>query len=233
MAGACPGDVGARPAAGGRHGARARARPHARPGRQRGRDRRGRADGVSRDRHPAGARRTPAFPAMSGTPGELSLFVSRVQDLVGRAPVTCAPSATAVEIARLLSRERVGSAVVLDGEGRPAGIVTDRDLRGKVVEAALDPSTTRAAAIMSSPVVTVRPNAFAFEALLERARRDFHNLAVAEGGRRLGVLSSNDFIRLQTTHPVLLGREIAAAASLEALAQLASRTTPLVRRLLD
>jgi CBS domain-containing protein len=170
---------------------------------------------------------------MSGAPGELSLFLSRVEDLVGRAPVTCAPSATAVEIARLLSRERVGSAVVLDGEGRPAGIVTDRDLRGKVVEAALDPSTTRAATIMSSPVVTVRPAAFAFEALLEMTRRDIHHLAVAEGGRLLGVLSSNDFIRLQTTHPVLLGREIAAAASLEALAQLASRTTPLVRRLLD
>lgn len=170
---------------------------------------------------------------MSAAPGELSLFLSRVADLVTRAPVTCAPSTTAVEIARLLTREHVGSAVVLEDDGRPVGIVTDRDLRGKVVGAGRDPFTTTAAAIMSSPLVTVSPTAFAFEALLEMTRRDIHHLPVLEDGRLVGVLSSNDFLRLQTTHPVLLAREIAAATSLEALTQLASRTTPLVRRLLD
>jgi CBS domain-containing protein len=165
--------------------------------------------------------------------GERSLFLSRVGDLVPRAPVTCGLSATAVEIARLLSREGVGSAVVLDAEARPAGIVTDRDLRRKVVEAGLDPSVTRAATIMSSPVASVRSAAFAFEALLEMTRRDIHHLVVIDDGRLLGVVSSNDFLRLQTTHPVFLAREIAAAVSLEALARLAGRTTPLVRRLLD
>jgi CBS domain-containing protein len=137
-----------------------------------------------------------------------------------------------VEIARLLTRERVGSAVVLE-DGRPVGIVTDRDLRGKVVAAALDPSTTPAAAIMSSPLVAMPPTAFAFEALLEMTRRDVHHLPIVEDDRLVGVLSSNDFLRLQTTHPVLLAREIGAATSLQALTQLAGRTTPLVRRLLD
>jgi CBS domain-containing protein len=170
---------------------------------------------------------------MSAAHGEPSLFVTRVADLVTRAPVTCRPSTTAMEVARLLTREQVGSAVVVEDDGRLAGIVTDRDLRGKVVAAALDASTTTAAAIMSSPVVTVRPTAFAFEALLEMTRGDIHHVPVADGGRLVGVLSSNDFLRLHTTHPVLLAREIAAAPSLDSLAQLASRTTPLVRRLLD
>jgi CBS domain-containing protein len=169
---------------------------------------------------------------VSTPPGELSLFHSRAGDLVSRAPVTCTPVTTAVEIARLLTREHVGSAVVLE-DGRPVGIVTDRDLRGKVVAAGLDPSTTPAAAIMSSPLVAVRPAAFAFEALLEMTRRDVHHLPIVEDGRLVAVLSSNDFVRLQTTHPVLLAREIGAAPSLPALTQLAGRTTPLVRRLLD
>jgi CBS domain-containing protein len=170
---------------------------------------------------------------VSAAPAAPSLFLTRVADLVTRPPVTCARSTSALEIARQLTREGVGSAVVVDEDGRAAGIVTDRDLRSKVVAQARDAATTSASAIMSAPVVTIPPAAFAFEALREMTRRDIHHLPVCEEGRVLGVLSSNDFVRLHTTHPVLLVREIAAAPSLEALAQLASRTTPLVRRLLD
>jgi CBS domain-containing protein len=171
---------------------------------------------------------------MSVTPGgEWSLFVSRVTDLVARAPVTCSPDASAVEVARLLGRERSGSAVVVDAAGSPLGIVTDRDLRGKVVGEARDPATARAADFMSAPLVTIAPAAFAFEALLEMTRRDIHHLPVVDGGRLVGVVSSNDFVRLQTTHPVLLARESAAADSIETLARLAARTIPVVRRLVD
>ncbi len=43
---------------------------------------------------------------------ESSLFVTRVRDLVTRAAVTCAPDSPAIEIARQLSREGVGSVIV-------------------------------------------------------------------------------------------------------------------------
>jgi CBS domain-containing protein len=163
--------------------------------------------------------------------GELSLFFHRVRDLVRRPPVTCGRGASAAEIARLLSRERVGSAIVVDAGGAPIGIVTDRDLRGKVVAEGRDAAATTAGEIMSAPLATTRPGAFAFEAVLEMTRREIHHLAVVDEGRLVGVLSSHDFLLLQTTHPVSLAREIGRALSLDALADLAARVTALVRRL--
>jgi CBS domain-containing protein len=168
-----------------------------------------------------------------GDRGELSLFLHRVRDLVRRPPVTCGPGTSAAEVARLLSRERVGSAIVIDGSGAPIGIATDRDLRGKVVAENRDPGTTTAAEIMSTPLATTRPGAFAFDAVLEMTRREIHHLAVVEDGRLVGVVSSHDFLLVQTTHPVALARELGRAPSLDALAGLAGRVTALVRRLVN
>ena len=170
---------------------------------------------------------------MADPGGELSLFVHRVRDLVRRPPVTCGRDLSAVELARLLSAERVGSVIVVDADGAPAGIVTDRDLRSRVVAEGRDPAALRAGEIMSAPLVGVRAGAFAFEALLEMTRQGIHHLGVTEEGRLLGVISSYDFLLLQATHPVTLAREITRADSLDGLAALAPRVTQLVRRLIE
>jgi CBS domain-containing protein len=165
--------------------------------------------------------------------GELSLFLKRVRDLVKRAPVTCRADVSAVEVARRLGQEGVGSLVVVDDAGAPVGIVTDRDLRRKVVAEGRDPATTPARAIMSAPLVTLRPDSFAFEALLEMTRHRIRHVVVIEEGRAVGVVSSRDLLLLDTTHPVTLARELTRATSLEALAELGARVTALVRRLVD
>ena len=165
--------------------------------------------------------------------GELSLFLHRVRDLIKRPPVTCAPGVSAVDVAQRLSREGVGSVVVVAEDGAPVGIITDRDLRRKVVAEGRDPVTTPVSAIMSTPLVTLRPSAFAFEAVLEMTRHRIRHIVLVEEGRPVGVVSSRDFLALQTTHPVTLAREITRAVSLDALAELAGRVTTLVRRLVD
>lgn len=97
---------------------------------------------------------------MTDESGERSLFRRRVRELVRRAPVTCAPSVSAMDVAQRLSREGVGSVVVVDASGAAVGIVTDRDLRRKLVGDGRDPLTTPVREIMSSPLVTLRPSAF-------------------------------------------------------------------------
>jgi CBS domain-containing protein len=163
--------------------------------------------------------------------GEHALFVHRVRDLVKRRLVVTSPRASAVEIARLLSEERVGSVVVVE-DGGPVGIVTDRDLRRKVLAEGRDAATTPAASIMSFPLVTLPPTAFAFEALLEMTRRHVHHVVVVDEARAVGVVSSDDLLLLQTAHPVAVSRDIVRASSVDALALLAPRITALVRELL-
>jgi CBS domain-containing protein len=123
-------------------------------------------------------------------PGELSLFHRRARDLIKRPPVTCGPGVSVVDVARLLSREGVGSVVVVREDGVPVGIVTDRDLRRKVVAEGRDPATTPASAVMSTPLVTLRPSAFAFEAVLEMTRHRIRHVVLVDEGRPVGVVSS-------------------------------------------
>jgi CBS domain-containing protein len=102
-----------------------------------------------------------------------------------------------------------------------------------VVAARRDAATTPAAEVMSAPLVTIGPNAFAFEALLEMTRHEIHHLIVVDEGRLAGVLASDDVLMSQTVHPVTLVRDIARAPTREALARLAAEITTLVQRLVD
>lgn len=164
---------------------------------------------------------------------EPSLFRARVHEMVRRAPVTCAPGATAVDAARHMSAERVGSVVVTGDDGQPLGIVTDRDLSRKVVAESRTPAATRVAEIMTTPLVTIESAAFAFDALLEMTRREIHHIVVVDGGRLAGVVSTNDFVAFRTEQPVGLAREMTRAPSIDTLRALAFRTAGLVRRLVD
>jgi CBS domain-containing protein len=160
--------------------------------------------------------------------GDMTLFVRRVGDLIKGAPATCAPSVTVAEVAQLMTRRSIGSVIVLGDDGTIAGIVTDRDLRTRVVAPGLPPSTP-VARVMSSPVLGIGPGALAFDALLEMMRRGIRHLAVTSDGRLLGVVSSHDLVLLQGAHPVGLVREIESAGSEEGLVALAPRVASVVR----
>src|SRR5207302_2266252 len=85
-----------------------------------------------------------------------------VASLIPRKPVTCDPSTTVRDAAALMARERVSSLIV-PVNGR-LGILTDRDLRTKVVAAAL-PFGTPVEQVMTFPAVTVPPETMAAEVL--------------------------------------------------------------------
>jgi CBS domain-containing protein len=164
---------------------------------------------------------------------DVSLFLHPVREFVARPPVTASPRTPVRELARQMVAAGVGSVVIVGEAGAPTGIVTDRDLRGKVVAEGRDPAATAAADVMSGPPITVEAGAYGFEALLEMTRRRIHHLVVMDEGRFAGVVSSHDFLRVQATHPVAVAREIALAASVDELARLGARVTALVRRLVD
>ena len=160
--------------------------------------------------------------------GDLTLFVRRVSDLLKGPPATCPRDASVAEAAQLMTRRSVGSVIVLDENGEAVGIVTDRDLRSKVVAHGLG-AQTRLDAIMSSPLISTEPDRLAFDALLDMTRRGIHHLAVIEGKRLVGVVSSHDIMLLQDVHPVAVVRDLEGAVSVPALAAVAPRVHGLVR----
>jgi CBS domain-containing protein len=131
-----------------------------------------------------------------------------------------------------MATEAVGSIIVLDGEGRPAGIVTDRDLRGRVLAAGLTPDHP-VTEIMSTPLLSVSPETFVFEALLEMTRHALHHLAVMEAGRLVGMVSSHDMLLLQAAGPLEISQMIQSRESLEELDALMPRLTDVTRQLFE
>jgi CBS domain-containing protein len=161
---------------------------------------------------------------------ELSLFRRRARELVRRPPVTCRPDTPVGAAAATMSAERVGSVVVVDGAGSPVGIVTLRDIGSRVV-AAGRASDVPVSVVMSSPLLTVAADAFAFDAWLAMARRGIHHLGVLDGGRLVGVLGGDDFAGAWLVDPVTLVRDIDTCPTADALVVVAPRLPDLVRRL--
>jgi CBS domain-containing protein len=162
----------------------------------------------------------------------LSIFIDPARRFLTGPALTCAPGASVADAASLMPRSGT-AVVVVSPDGVPLGIVTDRDLRTKVVAARRDAGVTTVADVMSAPLRTIDAEAFAFEALLEMTRLGIHHLGVMEDGRLAGVLSSEDLLTSQAVHPVTLAREIALAPSRQALARCATEVTALVRRLVE
>ncbi len=112
--------------------------------------------------------------------------------------VTAGPRETVYEVARLMNEENVGSVVITE-EGRPVGIVTDRDLVIRAMSRDLDPRTTAIQEIMTRDLVTVREDVGIYDAM---------GCAKAEGVRRLpivnvdgelvGIVTMDDIIQLLT-----------------------------------
>jgi CBS domain-containing protein len=157
-------------------------------------------------------------PPMGQISVSLEFFMTgkRVADLMSKNVLTCAPGLSIRSAARLMAQRRVSSIVVTGNVLYPMGIVTDNDLRTKVLAVGLSPDTT-ISRIMNHPVITIAPDAFAFDALLTMSRHGVRLLVVTEDQRVIGILSEHDLQMETGSSPLQVIGEIERSDSLGAL----------------
>jgi CBS domain-containing protein len=153
-----------------------------------------------------------------------------VEELLARDAVT-APSTTPIsDAARIMSERRVSSLLIVDGD-RLVGILSDRDLRSRVLAAGLDPARPVSEAMTRDPF-HVGGDTRAFDATLLMMDRGVHHLPVLDpAGRSLGVVTSTDLLRLAQADPVYLAARISRAASPGAVAEQVGKLPPMVAEL--
>lgn len=145
----------------------------------------------------AGRLRKAARVDAPGLTGDLSTPVGR---LVTRPPVFARPEASVAEAARLMSQEGVSSVLV---QGGAMGIVTDRDLRHRVL-ARGRPAETPISRIMSRPLRTTPTGSSVFEALAAMLDHRIHHLAITDGPDVVGVITDSDLFRHHHKSPISL-----------------------------
>jgi CBS domain-containing protein len=123
-----------------------------------------------------------------------------VRHLVKRAPLYVEARATVAEAAQAMQAARIGSILVSTA---PPGIVTDRDLRGRVLAASLGAETS-VRQVMTRPVKTIDANAPTYAALRLMLEENIHHLPVTEEGKIVGVVSATDLLFQQGKSPVYL-----------------------------
>ena len=159
-----------------------------------------------------------------------AIFGVTVRDMLGREPVTTAPGTPIREVAQVMTRHGV-SAILVTEAGRLVGIVTDRDLRRRVVAEgiAVDRPVLE---IMTADPISVEPDSAAFSVLLEMTSRGVHHLPVTDpDGKPLGLVSAGDLLRLGQSSPVQLAADIARQPTIDGVVTVASGLPRLVEQL--
>ena len=132
-----------------------------------------------------------------------------VRELLRAPALVCAPEVGVREAAARMAERGASCVVVETGDG--LGIVTDHDLRTRVVAAGAGPGTPLAA-VMTAPVHTVGDHRLASEALLEMLDYGVRHLPVLDAhGRLLGVLDDVDLMATERRAPFHLRSRIERA----------------------
>jgi len=133
--------------------------------------------------------------------------------LVRQPAVWVEAGARVVEAARVMRDRRLSSVLVRTD---PPGILTDRDLRNRVVAEGLA-GDAPVSAVASSPLRTVAAETPVYQAWMELLDAGLHHLPVVERGEVLGVVSSTDLMRSSERGPMAVLRRVERLSSREAL----------------
>ncbi len=142
--------------------------------------------------------------------------------LVRRPPLIVKPETTLREAARTMGTKEQSS-VLVELPGGEFGIVTDRDLRSRVVAGGLSPDDPVTAA-MSAPVVGVGSDQTGADVMLTMLDRDIRHVPVfSSPSEVLGVIVGIDLVAAESRSPFILRRAIARATTRQELHEAAAR----------
>jgi CBS domain-containing protein len=120
--------------------------------------------------------------------------MEQVRNVMTQNPTSCDPSTTAVEAAKVMASEDVGSVPVVK-DSRLVGLVTDRDLVVRVLAEGRDPNSTTLGEIASSDLETVSPDDDLDTVLRKMASSQVRRLPVVEGDQLVGIVAQADVAR--------------------------------------
>ena len=98
------------------------------------------------------------------------------------------------QVADIMNKNEIGCVIIVDN-GRPVGVVTERDMIKRVVCVSKGSEIRKAAGIMSEPLIEASPEMLAGDAVKLMLERNIKKLPIVENGQLLGLVTLTDLIR--------------------------------------
>lgn len=149
--------------------------------------------------------------------------------------ITCSATTTAKAIAEIMIKKNVGAILVVE-DSLPIGIITDKDLRNKIVTGKF-PITTTAAEIMTAPVITYPKKLTITQAQMAMMKSNISHLCLTKDGtinsKAVGMLSKHDVMVSIGNNPAVLIRAIKRAKKIKDIKPIRARIMQLLQGYLD
>jgi CBS domain-containing protein len=158
-------------------------------------------------------------------------LTQRVTDLCSGRAVTAQPDETVADVAKLMTEERVSSVMIVDGNHQLCGLVTDRDLRARVLAEGRG-TDTLLSDVMTEDAISVSPESLVFESMLMMTEHNIHHLPVTDDGRPVAMLTATDLVKSQKSDPVFLIGEIGRQETVDGLQTISRDIPELLRSLI-
>ena len=158
------------------------------------------------------------------------LAMLRVGELVHHAPLSCSPDTPAITAAQMM-RDAGASSIGIVQDGRLTGLMTIRDISGRIVAEGRD-AHTPVGQVMTPDPITLSPDQLGYDVLHIMLERRIGHLPVVSGGRFVGMVSQTDLTRVLAMSSAALIHDIAGARTVQALAGATARIPELLLQLM-
>ena len=119
-----------------------------------------------------------------------------VKDIMSSPAVTVDENLLANKVAALMDKHDYGCIIVTTKDGKPLGIITERDLVVRVLAKNIKPDNVKAKKVMTTPLMTIEPDATITDAAKRMSRLDIRRLAVIYKGKLVGIVSGKDVLHV-------------------------------------
>ena len=152
---------------------------------------------------------------------------------LGHDALICDKQTSVTELSKKMTSHDATAVLVNDADGEILGIVTDHDLRERVLAENMSPNTP-IHEIMSAHPIKISENALVYEALIKMEENGIQHLAVeASDGEIVSVIDNRSLIQFPNYGPIVLNREILRAVTVDEIALKVRRVPSLARTLLE
>ena len=116
----------------------------------------------------------------------------KIREIMTKNPLTLSGDKTIQEAARAMRDRDIGTVLVIDGQQRLQGIVTDRDIVVRGIAEGKEPTRTPLHEVCSSALTHLTPEDTVDNAIKLMAKKGIRRIPVVDGERPVGVISLGD-----------------------------------------